>query len=95
MRIESDLAHALERDELLLHYQPIVEMRSRRIVGVEALLRWNHPERGLLAPGEFLEPAERTGLIVPIGQWVIADACRDRRPLERRSRARTTTSTSA
>jgi diguanylate cyclase (GGDEF)-like protein len=75
VRIESDLAHALERDELLLHYQPIVEMRSRRIVGVEALLRWNHPERGLLAPGEFLEPAERTGLIVPIGQWVIANAC--------------------
>jgi len=75
VRIESDLAHALEREELVLHYQPIVEMRSRRIVGVEALLRWNHPERGLLAPAEFLEPAERTGLIVPIGQWVIADAC--------------------
>ena len=75
VRIESDLAHALERNELLLHYQPIVEMQSRRVVGVEALLRWNHPERGLLAPGEFLEPAERTGLIVPIGQWVIADAC--------------------
>ena len=87
VRIESDLAHALERDELALHYQPIVEMRSRRIVGVEALLRWHHPERGLLAPAEFLEPAERTGLIVPIGQWVIADASaqvarwnRDREP---------------
>jgi diguanylate cyclase (GGDEF)-like protein len=75
VRIESDLAHALERQELLLRYQPIVEMRTRRIVGVEALLRWNHPERGLLSPGEFLEPAERTGLIVPIGQWVIANAC--------------------
>jgi diguanylate cyclase (GGDEF)-like protein len=74
VRIESDLAHALERDELVLHYQPIVEMRTRRTVGVEALLRWNHPERGLLAPAEFLEPAERTGLIVPIGQWVIANA---------------------
>jgi diguanylate cyclase (GGDEF)-like protein len=72
--IESDLAHALEREELVLHYQPIVEMQTRRTVGVEALLRWNHPERGLLAPAEFLEPAERTGLIVPIGQWVIANA---------------------
>ncbi|HEV7525498.1 MAG TPA: bifunctional diguanylate cyclase/phosphodiesterase [Acidimicrobiia bacterium] len=76
VRIESDLAYALERDELVLHYQPIVEMCSRRIVGVEALLRWNHPERGMLSPGEFLEPAERTGLIVPIGQWVIAEACK-------------------
>jgi diguanylate cyclase (GGDEF)-like protein len=74
VRIESDLAHALERDELVLHYQPIVEMGTRRIAGVEALLRWNHPERGLLAPAEFLEQAERTGLIVPIGQWVIANA---------------------
>jgi diguanylate cyclase (GGDEF)-like protein len=89
VRIESDLAHALERDELVLHYQPIVEMRTRRTVGVEALLRWNHPERGLLAPIEFLEPAERTGLIVPIGQWVIADAAatvsrwnRDREPAD-------------
>jgi diguanylate cyclase (GGDEF)-like protein len=87
VRIESDLAYALERDELVLHYQPIVEMRTRRTVGVEALLRWNHPERGLLAPVEFLEPAERTGLIVPIGQWVIANAAatvarwnRDRSP---------------
>jgi diguanylate cyclase (GGDEF)-like protein len=87
VRIESDLAHALERDELVLHYQPIVEMRTRGVVGVEALLRWNHPERGLLAPAEFLEPAERTGLIVPIGQWVIANAAatvarwnRDRAP---------------
>jgi diguanylate cyclase (GGDEF)-like protein len=89
VRIESDLAHALERDEFVLHYQPIVEMRTRRTVGVEALLRWNHPERGLLAPIEFLEPAERTGLIVPIGQWVIANAAatvarwnRDREPAD-------------
>jgi diguanylate cyclase (GGDEF)-like protein len=74
-RIETDLAHALERDELVLHYQPIVEVETRHTIGVEALLRWNHPQRGLLLPGEFLEPAEHTGLIVPIGDWVLTNAC--------------------
>ena len=82
----SDLAHALERDELVLHYQPVIEMRTGRTVGVEALVRWNHPERGLLAPAEFLEPAERTGLIVPIGQWVIAARRRHRRGWNRSAR---------
>jgi diguanylate cyclase (GGDEF)-like protein len=87
VRIESDLAHALERDELVLHYQPVVDLRTGRTAGVDALVRWNHPERGLLVPAEFLEPAERTGLIVPIGRWVLAHAAatvagwnRDRAP---------------
>jgi diguanylate cyclase (GGDEF)-like protein len=75
VRIEQDLAHALARDELVLQYQPIVHVGTRRAIGVEALLRWNHPERGLLLPGEFLEAAERTGLIVPIGEWVLGTAC--------------------
>jgi diguanylate cyclase (GGDEF)-like protein/PAS domain S-box-containing protein len=72
---ETALARALERDELVVFYQPIVETASRRWVGVEALLRWQHPTRGLLAPAAFLDVAEQTGLIVPIGEWVLSEAC--------------------
>jgi diguanylate cyclase (GGDEF)-like protein len=75
VRTETALAHALDRDELRLHYQPIIEIATQRTVGVEALLRWQHPERGLLGPSEFLELAERTGAIIPIGEWVLAEAC--------------------
>lgn len=75
VRIETQLVHALDRGELALHYQPIVEVKTRRIVGVEALLRWEHPDRGMVLPDEFLESAERTGAIVPIGEWVLSDAC--------------------
>ena len=75
VRTETDLAHAVERDELRLYYQPIIEIATNHIVGVEALLRWQHAERGLLAPGEFLDLAERTGAIIPIGEWVLAEAC--------------------
>jgi diguanylate cyclase (GGDEF)-like protein/PAS domain S-box-containing protein len=72
---ETALARALERDELVVFYQPIVETASRRWVGVEALLRWQHPTRGLLPPAAFLDVAEQTGLIVPIGEWVLSEAC--------------------
>jgi diguanylate cyclase (GGDEF)-like protein/PAS domain S-box-containing protein len=72
---ETALARALDRDELVVFYQPIVETATRRWVGLEALLRWQHPTRGLLAPAEFLEVAEQTGLIVPIGAWVLSEAC--------------------
>ncbi|WP_432571694.1 putative bifunctional diguanylate cyclase/phosphodiesterase [Kineococcus sp. SYSU DK005] len=73
---EVDLAMAVEQGQLRLHYQPIVDLTDGHVQGVEALLRWQHPRRGLLHPGDFVPLAERTGLIVPIGQWVIREAWR-------------------
>jgi EAL domain-containing protein (putative c-di-GMP-specific phosphodiesterase class I) len=70
-----DLEHALRGEELRIHYQPGVDLRSGRVTGQEALLRWAHPRRGLLAPGAFLKQAEDSGLISPIGTWVLNRAC--------------------
>jgi diguanylate cyclase (GGDEF)-like protein len=74
--LEAELEDALARDEFRLHYQPVRRVGDLRTAGVEALVRWQHPERGLLAPGQFIPTAERTGLLVALGEWVLRTACR-------------------
>ena len=83
LRLEMDLRRAIERDQLILHYQPVFSLSTGGVVAVEALIRWQHPERGLIPPLDFIPIAERTGLIVDIGRWVISRACQQLKRWER------------
>jgi EAL domain-containing protein (putative c-di-GMP-specific phosphodiesterase class I) len=76
VQLETDLRYAVDRNEFVLHYQPIVSLTSRTVAGLEALVRWQHPQRGLVQPADFIPVAEETGLIFPLGYWVVREVCR-------------------
>ncbi|HQU82231.1 MAG TPA: EAL domain-containing protein [Pyrinomonadaceae bacterium] len=76
LQLETDLRHAIERDELLVYYQPIIDLKNMQLRGFEALMRWSHPQRGIVPPGEFIPVSEETGLIIPMTLWILRESCR-------------------
>jgi diguanylate cyclase (GGDEF)-like protein/PAS domain S-box-containing protein len=85
LQIETEMRRALEKGEFCLYYQPIVQLESNRLVGVEALVRWNHPTRGTVSPMEFIPAAEENGLILPLGSWILSESCRQLREWQKRN----------
>jgi EAL domain-containing protein (putative c-di-GMP-specific phosphodiesterase class I) len=82
VQLRTELQRALENNEFVLHYQPLVTLETERISGLEALVRWAHPERGMIPPLDFIPLAEESGLIIPIGRWVLETACKEARRLQ-------------
>jgi diguanylate cyclase (GGDEF)-like protein/PAS domain S-box-containing protein len=82
LAIENDLRQALKRNEFVLHYQPQINTSNGAVEGMEALIRWQHPQRGIIAPDQFISVAEDTGLIIPVGEWVLREACKKNRDLQ-------------
>ena len=79
LKLENDLRRALERNEFRLHFQPQLDLHEGKLAGMEVLLRWHHPEHGVVSPDTFIPLLEETGLIIPVGEWVIRTACRHAR----------------